>query len=122
MTPSAREPWLQEPEHPSEVPGFSLFMAIRSPTGEVGSWVGHMIPGTSGGGELPEDLRYRLLCFWFLAHLPDEALRETAESLNSLWDYYRVPFPSIPRLPAPPSRAVEIGPAYVRPAFQISED
>jgi hypothetical protein len=97
-------------------------METRSSTGQLGYWVSLKIPGTSGGTELPEDVTYRLSCFYVLANLPDEALQEAAESLKSMWEYYRVPFVPIPSLPSMTCQVVELGETTVRPTFHVSED
>jgi hypothetical protein len=97
-------------------------METSSPTGNVGYWISLKIPGTSGGTELPDDFKYRLLCFCFLSTLPEQGLREAAESLKSMWEYYRVPFVPVPSLPAPAGQIIELGQSYVRPAFYVSED
>jgi hypothetical protein len=112
----------RELETSSQFPGFSLFMETQLPTGRVDYWVSLRIPGTEGGVELPEDTKYRLRCFYFLAALPENALREAAESLGSIWEYYRVPFVSVPALPSSPTQVVELGQSYVRPTFHVSED
>jgi hypothetical protein len=103
-------------------PGFKLYMETQSPAGQVDYWVSLKIPGTSGGTELPADFKYRLLCFYLLANLPEEGLQEAAESLGRMWEFYRVPFVSVPALPPPPTRVVELGQTYVRPSFYVNED
>jgi len=111
-----------EPETSIYFPGFRLFMETQSPAGQVDYWVSLKIPGTSGGTELPEDFKYRLLCFYFLTNLPQEGLQEAAESLGKMWEFYRVPFVPVPALPAPPTQVVELGHTYVRPTFYVNED
>lgn len=105
-----------------QFPGFSLMMETSSPTGDVGYWISLKIPGTSGGTELPEDFKYRLRCFCYLATLPNEGLQEAAEALKSMWEYYRVPFVPVPALPAPVGQIIELGQSYIRPTFHVSED
>jgi hypothetical protein len=97
-------------------------METRWPTGHVGYWMSRKIPGTSGGAELPEGVKYRLRCFYLLGQLPDDAMREAAESLKNMWEYYRVPFVSVPALPSPIGQVVELGESHVRPTFHVSED
>jgi hypothetical protein len=120
--PLGLNPQIIDLETSREFPGFSLFMETHSPTGQVGYWMSRRIPGTSGGAELPEDVTYRLLCFYFLAQLPDEAMREATESLAKMWEYYQVPFVSVPALPSPHTQVAEIGRTYVRPTFLVDED
>lgn len=103
-------------------PGLVLFMETRSLTGDIDHWVSLRIPSTSGGVEVPLDLKYRLFCFSLLAHLPNEGLQEAAESLGRMWEYYRTPFVPLGNLPAPPSQIVELGQTYVRPTFYVDEE
>ncbi len=97
-------------------------METESRTGRVDYWLSLRIPGTSGGSEFPEDVRYRLRCFCFLAYLPTEALQEAAETLKSMWEYYRVPFVPVRSLPTAPAQVIELGQSYTRPTFQVNED
>jgi hypothetical protein len=105
-----------------EFPGFTLFMETQAPTGPVAYWVSSELPGTIGGTVLPEDVQYRFLCFYFLLQLPSDALREAAESLKNMWEYYRVPFVPVPCLPSPNTQVVALGQSSVRPTFRLSED
>jgi hypothetical protein len=110
-----------EPETSTHFPGFKLFMETESPAGQVDYWISLKIPGTSGGVELPMDFKYRLLCFYFLAQLPQEGLKEAAEALGRMWEFYRVPFVPVPALPPSTAQVVELGQTYIRPTFYVSE-
>lgn len=109
-------------ETSSEFPGFSLMMETQSPTGQVDYWISLKIPGTVGAAELPEDFRYRLFCLCVVAELPREGIQEAAESLKSMWEYYRVPFVPVQCRPSPTTQVVELGQSFVRPTLHLSED
>ncbi len=111
-----------ESETSPHFPGFRLFMETESPAGQVDHWISLKIPGTSGGTELPDEFRYRFLCYFYLDNLPEQGLQEAAESLVRMWEYYRVPFVPAPALPPPTTSVVEIGPTYTRPTFYVNED
>jgi hypothetical protein len=97
-------------------------METESPGGAVNYWISLKIPGTTGGLELPVDVKYRLFCVSVLAHLPEEGLQEAAESLSRMWEFYRVPFVPTPALPPLGAQVVELGQTYVRPTFYVSEE
>ena len=111
-----------EPETSPRFPGFRLYMETESPTGQVDYWISLKVPGTSGGTEVPAEFRYRFLCFYLLANLPEQGLQEAAESLVRMWEFYRVPFVPAPALPPPSTCVVEVGPTYTRPTFYVNED
>lgn len=98
-------------------------MERRTPTGQLDfPCLRHRIPGTSGATEPPIDFQLRLACLLLLARLPNEALGEAAESLRTMWEYYRDPAVAVPSLPAPPPQAAALGREYVRPTFSLCED
>jgi hypothetical protein len=65
---------------------------------------------------------YRLFCFSILANLPKEALKEAAESLARMWEYYQTPFAPLAALPEPSTQVVELGQTYVRPTFYVNDE
>ena len=100
-------------------PGVTLFMETASPRGDVNYWISLKIPGTTGGMELPADVKYRFFCVSLLAELPEEGLKEAAESLYKMWQFHCVPFVPAPALPPPNTRVVELGQTSVRPTFYM---
>lgn len=112
----------QHPETSIYSPGIRLYMETTSPGGKVDYWISLQIPGTSGGMEFSDNFRYRLFGFYCLSQMPEAGLQEAAESLKAMWEYYRVPFVSVPSLPSPPALAIELGEPRVRPTFQVSEE
>jgi hypothetical protein len=111
-----------EPGTSIHFPGLTLFMETEYPSGEMNYWISLKIPGTTGGTEIPEDVKFRLFCISILQQLPNEGLLEAAESLLRMWEFYRVPFVSTPALPPLSAQIVELGQTYVRPTFYVTEE
>lgn len=96
------------------------------------------VPSRRGNGERIDFLRWptrtsddsdeissfhiRLLCMFLLWEMPNRALEEAAESMISMWTFYRKAPISLPRPTKPDAIPVRLGQPYDRPEFQASEE
>lgn len=81
------------------------------------------LPEGNDAGALSEAEMYRLYCHVLLQQIPAEGLKETAESLDEMRDFYAAA-PVNQNAIAPESKTVEarLGQVFVRPVFPITDE
>ncbi len=98
----------------------TFILSVESTPIHGGPTIEYRFVGLTGGA--PESLRSRFLCYWILAQLPEEALKETMESLRDTFEFYQYPRLRLQALSVHNAKVARRGVRYDRPNFILPEE
>ena len=111
-------PWGQGHFRPTDLTDSApcLYLAFDSQPGSIPRFhfVGLTDPGTSEYVEIPEALRYRIICYLLLSGVPDAGVRRGHRCIYEIWHFHAPPRPQLPSPPREKAFPAKFGGIYER--------